>query len=280
MAVYRQIHVSFWQDSFVLDLTAEEKYFYLYLMTNSKTNQIGIYEISKKIMEIESGYSMDTVSKLLKKFIDYKKILYSESTKELMLLNWCKYNWSGSPKVVSLVNKELKGVKNTEFAKEYIEQAKSQGYKIDKLSIEYLYSIDIETQKELEKEIEKEIAVADEAAEKNVIGIFESNIGNLTPLQVDDLFKWQDEVGKELVIFAVEHAAIKSAKYYGFVQNLLKDWTKHNIDTVDKAKNYEEQRGPANKFRSGGANNNARAEPAKETVKISDKYNFGAPRTN
>ncbi|EJZ0334606.1 DnaD domain-containing protein [Listeria monocytogenes] len=261
MAVYRQIHVSFWQDSFVLDLTAEEKYFYLYLMTNSKTNQIGIYEISKKIMEIESGYSMDTVSKLLKKFIEYEKILYSESTKELMLLNWCKYNWSSSPKVVSLVNKELKGVKNTDFAKEYIEQAKSQGYKIDKLSIEYLYSIDIETQKEIEiekeKEIEKEIAVADEAAaaEKNVIGIFESNIGNLTPLQVDDLFKWQDEVGKELVIFAVEHAAIKSAKYYGFVQNLLKDWTKHNIDSVDKAKNYEEQRRPTNKFQSGGAEN-------------------------
>lgn len=257
MAVYRQIHVSFWQDSFVLDLTAEEKYFYLYLMTNSKTNQIGIYEISKKIMEIESGYSMDTVSKLLKKFIDYKKILYSESTKELMLLNWCKYNWSSSPKVVSLVNKELKGVKNTDFAREYIEQAKSQGYKIDKLSIEYLYSIDIETQKELEKEKEKEkeIAVADDAAEKNVIGIFESNIGNLTPLQIDDLFKWQDEVGKELVIFAVEHAAIKSAKYYGFVQNLLKDWTKHNIETVDKAKNYEEQRKPTNKFQSGGAEN-------------------------
>ncbi|MBF2642865.1 DnaD domain-containing protein [Listeria seeligeri] len=257
MAVYRQIHVSFWQDSFVLDLTAEEKYFYLYLMTNSKTNQIGIYEISKKIMEIESGYNMDTVSKLLKKFIDYKKILYSESTKELMLLNWCKYNWSSSPKVVSLVNKELKGVKNTDFAKEYIEQAKSQGYKIEKLSIEYLYSIDIETQKELEKEkeIEKEIAVADEAAEKNVIEIFESNIGNLTPFQIDDLFKWQDEVGKELVIFAVEHAAIKSAKYYGFVQNLLKDWTKHNIDSVDKAKNYEEQRRPVNKFQSGGAEN-------------------------
>ncbi|TKI91171.1 replication protein, partial [Bacillus wiedmannii] len=38
MAVYRPVHVSFWQDSFVLDLTPEEKYFYLYLMTNSKTS--------------------------------------------------------------------------------------------------------------------------------------------------------------------------------------------------------------------------------------------------
>ncbi|EAC8001203.1 DNA replication protein DnaD, partial [Listeria monocytogenes] len=145
MAVFRQIHVSFWQDSFVLDLTAEEKYFYLYMMTNSKTNQIGIYEISKKIMEIESGYSMDRVSILLNKFIGYKKILYSEETKELMLLNWCKFNWSSSPKVLSLVNKELKEVKNADFARKYVEQAKSQGYKTDKLSIAYLYSMDIES---------------------------------------------------------------------------------------------------------------------------------------
>ncbi|MEH7458486.1 replication protein, partial [Bacillus sp. JJ1127] len=36
MAKFRQVHVDFWQDGFVLDLTPEEKYFFLYLMTNSK----------------------------------------------------------------------------------------------------------------------------------------------------------------------------------------------------------------------------------------------------
>ena len=44
MAVYRHIHIEYWQDGFVLDLTPEEKYFYIYLMTNSKTSQCGIYE--------------------------------------------------------------------------------------------------------------------------------------------------------------------------------------------------------------------------------------------
>ncbi|EAG5890826.1 DnaD domain protein [Listeria monocytogenes] len=258
MAVFRQIHVSFWQDSFVLDLTAEEKYFYLYLMTNSKTNQIGIYEISKKIMEIESAYSMDRVSILLNKFIDYKKILYSEDTKELMLLNWCKFNWSSSPKVLSLVNKELKNVKNTDFARKYIEQAKSQGYKTDKLSIEYLYSMDTESQKEKEKEEEKEKAVCADA--KNPILIFEENIGNLSPLQIEDLMQWKDDLGEELVIFAVEHAAMKSAKYYGFVQNLLKDWAKQNINTIEKAKNYEEQRKVGNKQQGGVENEFTRKE--------------------
>ena len=36
MAVYRHIHINYWQDGFVLDLTPEEKYFYIYLMTNSR----------------------------------------------------------------------------------------------------------------------------------------------------------------------------------------------------------------------------------------------------
>jgi len=42
MSKYRQVQVGYWQDGFVLELTLEEKYFYIYLMTNSKVSQIGI----------------------------------------------------------------------------------------------------------------------------------------------------------------------------------------------------------------------------------------------
>ena len=57
MAVYRQVQTSYWQDAFVLDLTPEEKFFYMYLMTNSKTTQCGIYELPKKVIEMETGYN-------------------------------------------------------------------------------------------------------------------------------------------------------------------------------------------------------------------------------
>ena len=63
MAVYRHIHIDYWQDGFVLDLTPGEKYFYIYLMTNSKTSQCGIYELPKRIMETETGYNRETVEK-------------------------------------------------------------------------------------------------------------------------------------------------------------------------------------------------------------------------
>jgi len=115
MAIYRQIHVSFWQDTFVLDLTPEEKYFYLYLMTNSKTSQCGVYELPVKVMELETGYNRETVEKLLNRFIDYGKIRYSHDTKEILLINWYKYNCSLSQKVESCIIKEMTEIKEKLF---------------------------------------------------------------------------------------------------------------------------------------------------------------------
>ena len=115
MAVYRQLQVSFWQDEFVLELTPEEKYFYLYLMTNSKTTQCGIYEIAPKVMEMETGYNRETIEKLLARFQDYGKILYSKDNKEILLLNWLKFNPLSNQNIQKCVAKELKGVKTPEF---------------------------------------------------------------------------------------------------------------------------------------------------------------------
>ena len=123
MAVFRKIHTSFWSNPFTQDLTPEQKYFYLYLITNDKTKQCGIYEITKRQMCYDTGYNIDTVSKLLEYFISSKKIWYNPETNELAIKNWAKYNGSTSPKVISCVNEELMDIKDT-------------------VLIEYLYGID------------------------------------------------------------------------------------------------------------------------------------------
>ncbi|WP_339236836.1 replication protein [Oceanobacillus sp. FSL W7-1281] len=150
MAKYRQIHIEFWQDGFVLDLTPEEKYFYLYLMTNSKTTQCGIYELPKRIIETETGYNRETVDKLLQRFTDYGKIIYHEPTKEIMILNWIKFNWINSPKVISLIKKELANVKNPDYIKVFKEKCIEYGYGIDTVSI------DLGEERELRKRTKKE----------------------------------------------------------------------------------------------------------------------------
>lgn len=150
MAIYRQVHVSFWQDGFIGDLPTDEKYFYLYLMTNPHTSQCGIYELPKKHIAFESGYSINTVCELLQKFIDYNKILYNESTKEIILLNWLRYNSMKSPKVQSCVKKELQAVKYKPFINTFLSVAKDLGYSIDSLSI------DLGEEEEQEEEQEEE----------------------------------------------------------------------------------------------------------------------------
>lgn len=155
MSVYRQVHVSFWQDAFVLDLTPEEKYFYIYLMTNSKTSQIGIYELPKRVIEMETGYNRETVEKLLKRFMDYQKIEYNESTREIFLLNWPKHNWNNSPKIVTRIEKDLRNVKHLPFVTAYL--AIVDSIKSDDVSIQYQYPMDTKrTNKEKEKEKDKE----------------------------------------------------------------------------------------------------------------------------
>lgn len=135
MAIYRQVHISFWQDEFVLNLTPEEKFFYLYLMTNSKTSQCGIYEIPKKIVQFETGYNEETVEKLMKRFIEYKKILYDDATKEIILLNWMKHNKNTSPKVKDRIKKELQDVKSPDFINIFEKACKQYGYSMDTVSI-------------------------------------------------------------------------------------------------------------------------------------------------
>lgn len=134
MAKYRQMHTSFWQDNFVLDLTPEEKYFYIYLMTNQKTSQCGIYEISFKIMEAETGYNRETIQKLLDRFSGYGKVLQNPVARELMLLNWVRYNPPNSANVITCINRELKEVKTLEFVRTYLELCVQNEYNIEGLA--------------------------------------------------------------------------------------------------------------------------------------------------
>jgi uncharacterized phage protein (TIGR02220 family) len=136
MAIFRKIHTSFWSDTFIQDLDNDHKLFYLYLLTNEKTKQCGIYEISKKHISFDLGYSIDRVSKLLKYFIDNNRIMYNDSTKEIALRNWAKFNGSTSPKVISCIKSELLNVK-------------------DRVLIEYVNGIYTASQEEEEEEQEQ-----------------------------------------------------------------------------------------------------------------------------
>lgn len=117
MAVYRNIKISYWQTSFVLKLTPEEKFFYMYLFTNSKTSQCGVYGLPIRVIEFETGYNNETVIKLLNRFIEYKKIEYDFENEEIYIKNWLKHNPIDSNNVFKCVENELSSIKCQKFEK-------------------------------------------------------------------------------------------------------------------------------------------------------------------
>lgn len=117
MAIFRNVNMSFWTDPKVVDdYTPEDRYFMLYALTNNYTNIIGCYEISIKQMSNDLGYTKDVVENLLKRFKEiHKTIDYDFDTKELMVINWNKYNWSSSPKLDNPLYTAIESVKSDKF---------------------------------------------------------------------------------------------------------------------------------------------------------------------
>ena len=141
MAIYRNVQLSFWTDNKVEDdFTPEDKYFYLYLLTNPQTNICGCYEVSYSQMTMQTGYNKDTINRLLDRFEKvHGMIKYCKETKEILIINWHKYNWSNSSKVITGIESVAKHIKCKEF-KDYIYKvldAKKNG-----TEIEYAYTME------------------------------------------------------------------------------------------------------------------------------------------
>jgi hypothetical protein len=89
MSKLRSISTAFWSDPFIEDLSPSEKLIFLYLITNDKTNMLGIYEVSMKKISFETGVSKDLVEKALKGFEAIGKVKYIENY--VILCNYLKH---------------------------------------------------------------------------------------------------------------------------------------------------------------------------------------------
>ena len=89
MGKLRSINTVLWSDPFIEDLTVAEKLLFIYLITNEKTNMLGIYESSLKKMSFETGIDIETVRKALKGFETLQKVKYVAN--HVILVNFMKH---------------------------------------------------------------------------------------------------------------------------------------------------------------------------------------------
>ncbi len=135
MATQRYISTSFWDDPWIVSLMPDERYFYLYLLTNPLTNIAGVYQIALRRMVFDTGLKDDRVAEVLKLFEKSKKAYYYQGY--IILPSWPKHQkWATHKKIETGINAILSELKPI-----LISYLKNIGYTypIDRLSIPCVY---------------------------------------------------------------------------------------------------------------------------------------------
>jgi len=89
MSKLRSVATSIWSDPFIEDCSVSEKLLFIYLLTNEKTNMLGIYEASIKKIAFETGINKADVEKALKRFESLGKVKHSGNY--VVLVNFLKH---------------------------------------------------------------------------------------------------------------------------------------------------------------------------------------------
>lgn len=263
MAIYRNIQMSFWTDSKVVDeFTPEDRYFYLYLITNPHTNLAGCYEISVKQASDETGYTKDVILNLLERFEHVHNVIrYSKETKEVLLLNWSKFNWTRSKDFQKPLNKEIELVKNIDF-KRFLQDSLDGVETVPRPSSDGVGTTDTVTVTvtDTDKDINNKNIKENKEEQKKSYG--ESGNVKLTEKQYNKLV---EDYGEEETKKAIEYldGYIADRKYKSEDNNrALRRWVfdavKEQEQKRARIKSYDDKPGagkPKNKFNQFPQNN-------------------------
>ena len=115
MGIKRVVDVDFWKDDVVAErFSAEDRYFFLYLLTNPSSKQCGIFHLPLRLMAFEMGHSKDSVESIVDRFeTRFGNIIYNKETQEIAILNFLKHSIiKGGKPVEDCIRKELEKVKD------------------------------------------------------------------------------------------------------------------------------------------------------------------------
>ena len=106
MSKFRYIKDSFWTDPYIEKLSPDYKLVFLYLLTNPLANISGVYEIRLKRVAFETGYDVEIIENILKKFVKDHKIIQFESW--IIIINHIKHQSLGDLTAKG-INREILG---------------------------------------------------------------------------------------------------------------------------------------------------------------------------
>lgn len=160
MSKYRYVKSDFWVDEYIEELSINEKFLFLYFLTNPQTNILGIYKSSVKRINFETGLQKIVIESIIEKFSKDDKIHFISG--HIIIVNFQKHQnpndmmKKGIKKLIGVLPLEvlefLKSTKSNIYHRLYI------GYYKDTIDYVYLHinkNININKNKD-EKEPEPE----------------------------------------------------------------------------------------------------------------------------
>lgn len=159
MSKLRSINTAFWSDTWIEELDPNYKLLFIYLVTNDKTNMLGIYESSVRKIAFETGLSVDVVNNGLKAFERIKKVKYINNY--IILVNYMKhqnYNTNMKKSAIDIYNNLPKELRNSK-----LNVSKSDPLKgFESLLNHYGMVRKVEVEDEIEDEDEDEVELSDD----------------------------------------------------------------------------------------------------------------------
>lgn len=224
MAKFRYIYCKLWSDSKLMNFSFEEKYIFIYFLTNDFTRECGIYEIDLRHIEIETGLDYERLVSCIDKLQNtYDKIRYNPETGEVAIKNWTKYHNSASPKVKKRIEEELCDVK-------------------DRSLIDYVYGTDSPFSNNTQ-----------EISNDNLIDVydtFNNEIHQMTPTDCEKINYFLDKMDSNIVIEAVREASTLNKRSTKYIEAILSNWLKSGVTNMDSLCEYRDEYA---KFKSRGS---------------------------
>ncbi|QIG62317.1 hypothetical protein [Tenacibaculum phage JQ] len=153
MSKLRSVSTNFWSDPFIEELSPKEKLLFLYLVTNEKTNMLGIYESSIKKISFETGLTNKEVSNALEGFEKVGKVKYINNY--IILVNFLKhqkFNTNMKKSAIDTYNNLPIELKNNDISISKDEPL--EGFETLLNHFGMVRKIEVEIEVEIEEEIE------------------------------------------------------------------------------------------------------------------------------
>lgn len=263
MGKYRPVYTKIWSDPDFQEYKPDLKLLFLYVCTNAYITESGIYPITIKTINYETGLGYETVEQVLSNGI-LKNVYYDFDNKHIFIKNLKRYNPGGKPElVIKSIQEDFQcsryciALWNIFFnAYPEYEKIKPINFPQTPLLKQNLpkptppivsYPIDQLVNGSATVGVERKNGEGDKElldnglqtiTQKNVFSLYQENIGLITPICADELKYIAEDYPLEWFEEAVKEAVNQNARKLKYIKAILERWKdkgfKSDTRSIDK----------------------------------------------